>query len=282
MLDLTGVLSSKTVIKKKHIVKELMELTTYEDMFNDEEIVHLNGLDAEDAKQVIYDKLVEKLEEDPNYEIWDNLHYYPGWSAQIPITEDCERYSYYTFISSKGRIINFNNPTLKHKGHVWGDGYGYFSGIFTEYKYSTIKLHRAVASTFIPKNSSLPYCLLQPNHLNSCKLENDVLNLEWVTSKENTIHAHENGLVKIDSGMDDKQTKPVVVTLLTESPFTTSFVIAGRKEMEECNFDPSAVSRVCQGKVMTHHKCSFKYAGEDDLETIPRITEEAKKFLSAM
>ena len=52
--------------------------------------------------------------------------------------------------------------------------------------------HRAVAMAFIKNPSSLP----QVNHKNGNKLDNRVINLEWVTEKENMEHAVKLGLIK--------------------------------------------------------------------------------------
>ena len=53
-------------------------------------------------------------------------------------------------------------------------------------------LHRLVASTFI-ENSE---CKLIVNHIDGCKLNNCVTNLEWVTVKENNQHNHNIGLIQ--------------------------------------------------------------------------------------
>lgn len=55
---------------------------------------------------------------------------------------------------------------------------------------TTYYIHRLIAEHFIdnPLNKS------QVNHIDGCKLNNSVSNLEWVTRSENSVHAYKNGL----------------------------------------------------------------------------------------
>ncbi len=51
-------------------------------------------------------------------------------------------------------------------------------------------VHRLVAQTYIPN----PESKKEVNHIDGNKLNNNVCNLEWVTSSENNIHARDTGL----------------------------------------------------------------------------------------
>ena len=64
-------------------------------------------------------------------------------------------------------------------------------------KSKRVLLHRLVAKAFLPN----PNNLLQINHIDGNKQNNNVNNLEWVTAQENIIHAYNNNLMNPAHGI---------------------------------------------------------------------------------
>jgi len=105
-------------------------------------------------------------------------------------------------VSTCGRIFS-----KKRKGSKGGElkqfyvkGYKRVS-LWIDGKMKVKQTHRAVAETFIPN----PDNKTQVNHINGNKTDNFLTNLEWCTAKENSQHAHDNGLSKVVHSEETKQ-----------------------------------------------------------------------------
>lgn len=89
---------------------------------------------------------------------------------------------------SKGRIEIFK-PAYDAKGYLR-------TAFVINGKAKTIKVHRIIAQTFVPNPLNKP----QVNHINGIKDDNRAENLEWVSNRENVVHAYENNLVNLKNG----------------------------------------------------------------------------------
>lgn len=100
-------------------------------------------------------------------------------------------------------------------------------------------VHRLVASIYIANPDYKP----QVNHKDGNKLNNNVENLEWVTNKENSLHALKNGWMRIEekhqfAKLNRKQVQ-----------FIKSHDEMSRKELAELfNISPRTISDIRNGK----------------------------------
>ena len=102
------------------------------------------------------------------------------------IWEDVKRYEGLYQISSFGRVKSFKRKNSRIlKPFFNKDGYlNVELRDSTSNKRKIISIHRLVALAFIPNPLNKP----QVNHIDEIKTNNNILNLEWVTQKENMNH----------------------------------------------------------------------------------------------
>ncbi|WP_462382269.1 NUMOD4 domain-containing protein [Pseudomonas sp. Marseille-QA0892] len=112
-------------------------------------------------------------------------------------------------------------------------------------------VHRLIAMTFLPNPGGLP-CV---NHIDACKLNNRVENLEWVTHAENMAHAARLGLMPSMSGpgMDSPAAKltddcvRAIKHRLAEGEGPTSIAM-------DYPVSPSAIGEIKAGRSWAHIK----------------------------
>lgn len=144
----------------------------------------------------------------------------------------------YTYeISNLGRLRNAKTNKILKANKV-GRGYlGICVSLGSRNNYKMIRIHRAVAESFIPNPNNLP----QVNHIDGNKLNNRVDNLEWCDSKYNTIHAISLGLKTFLKREDNPHSK------LTEKD--VDFILKYYKPR-----DPNYGTRGLARKFGVHHE----------------------------
>lgn len=99
------------------------------------------------------------------------------------------KYCDYLMVSKTGKVIGRRRVLLK--GRCNGKGYRIVSYKGDKKWWSNRYVHRMVATLFVPNPDNKSYV----NHLDGDKSNNHYTNLEWVTARENTLHAIETGLL---------------------------------------------------------------------------------------
>lgn len=97
------------------------------------------------------------------------------------------------WVTDTGRVFRGDRELAKNKMH---NGYITVSIKYTNGKRRLWYVHRLVAMLFIPNPENKPVV----NHKNLVKSDNRLVNLEWVTYKENNRHAHDNGAFRRTTG----------------------------------------------------------------------------------
>lgn len=209
-----------------------------------------------------------KLEEDPDYEVFVPFFYYK-YKALMRLRGGVDLLTpYKIFISNRGTVYSLrgDEPALITPG-INND----YPTIRVPKVNAPIVLHRVMACCFIPVQAGLSKHPkdLQVNHIDGDKSNYELTNLEWCTSQGNIIHAFEMGLSSNASGAENKLSKPVKGTVLVGEFKGTQFILIGAKQCKQYGFDQSMIAKSCTGKKESHKNCSWSYANEEDITTLP-------------
>ena len=111
-------------------------------------------------------------------------------------------------VRSVDRVVTFKDGSMrKLKGKVlksYLNNVGYeLLKLSNDGRGNTKTVHRLVLETFKPHVNMND---LQVNHIDGNKSNNHLTNLEWVTARDNILHAHDLGLIK-NRGEDSPRAK---------------------------------------------------------------------------
>lgn len=124
-----------------------------------------------------------------------------------------------------------------------------------------VGIHQLVARAFIPNPDNLPIS----NHKDGDGYNNNAENLEWMSVKENNIHARDNGLVKY-------YTRPVIQYDLKWNELNR--YDSAKKAADAVGCSPSSIYNVCNERKKTCKGFRWKY--EKELDVKHNIGEELR------
>lgn len=172
----------------------------------------------------------------------------------------------YYVISNYGRVKSLKRNTAHErimKPRIGKDGYWYVNLCVNGKRY-TYKIHRLVATIFIPNPNNLP----QVNHIDGCKTNSRVDNLEWCTASYNQIHANKLGLrqhwMKGKLGKDCAFSKKI-----NQFDLYGNFIKqwdSMSDVMRELNIPVSHLVRVCKGQRKSTRGFIWRYAKGGDAD----------------
>lgn len=150
-------------------------------------------------------------------------------------------------VSNKGRVKRRRGPP------TFGSEQKGYNRVFfcksggKKYEKTGFFIHRLVALAFIPNPADLPIV----NHIDGNKKNNVVENLEWITYKGNSLHAHSNGLI------DGKKLFKPVKRISADGEVVLYESI--KKAAEENNTKSASICKVCAGKQKSTAGFSWSY-----------------------
>ncbi|MEM8719010.1 MAG: NUMOD4 domain-containing protein [Cyanobacteria bacterium P01_G01_bin.39] len=113
---------------------------------------------------------------------------------------------------------------------------GYLTvGFWLNGKKKRLSIHRLVAKAFLPNPNNLP----EVNHINGCKTDNRVTNLEWSSGGANVSHAYRIGLRQ--SKLSESEVEQILQQL--EQGLTQ------RKLGNKFNVSHSTIGEINRGKI---------------------------------
>ena len=156
-------------------------------------------------------------------------------SKELELWKQIKGYEDLYQISSFGRVKSMHKKPYKIlKSTLRGEYMGI--QLNKNNKGKTFSVHRLVALTFLKDNDTIKIV----NHKDCNKLNNNILNLEWVTHKENRKHAETNNLftpkcIKVSQFSKDKKTLIKTFNSIKEA-------------MESTGISDAKICMVCKGK----------------------------------
>ena len=187
----------------------------------------------------------------------------PKTAIRIKGSKDC-------WIDINGDVYGLNNrhnqkKYLFKKSQSTIHGYKYCGINYIGKGVVNKRVHRLVAEAFIPNPNN--YNIV--GHKNNIKSDNRVENLYWTTTSENTQKAYDDGLAKNAKGIEDSQSKPVLMFCTKSNKLINSFGSISEAS-KETGIDKTTISR--QARYKRPNRKEFYFRFHDDIDVLGNQT----------
>ena len=153
--------------------------------------------------------------------------------------------------SDWGRI---QNTRTNHILKPWISARGYqYVGLSSYGTVHNKAVHRLIAEAFLGIHNGL-----EVNHINENKMDNRLVNLEWITHKENLNYGSHNLRMR-KTKLSMKLGKPVLQMTLSGQPIKRWY---SANESKQAGFNPRHVNECCNHRRKTHGGYKWKYESE--------------------
>lgn len=169
----------------------------------------------------------------------------------VPIFIKGEKTKY--SVSQYGRVMNTKTQRILKPQKISG---GYLAvNLSIRNKAYTKKIHRLVATAFLPNPDNLP----EVDHLDCNKKNNRVSNLEWVLSKTNKKRAHKNGLYKGRKGSDSPTSKFTDNQIKEMCKLMDENILSRDDILKKTGVSIHTMNLVRHGRLWKHIACDYDF-----------------------
>jgi hypothetical protein len=157
-----------------------------------------------------------------------------------------------TIRHSDGKVTNFKGQVLKYGVHYKGYLVVYLT---KNSKKKSVKIHRLVATAFIPNPDNLPHV----NHKDENKTNNHVSNLEWCSNKYNVLYG--TGIQRgLETASKNKtKTRRKAVEGIHMETGEKLFYACTMEAQRQGGFNASQIIKCCNGQSKHHRKYVWTY-----------------------
>lgn len=240
-------------------------MNTIKDLFDLNELGKYNNLGWPNNVSMLHDRLLSKLKEDPDYEVWVTFHYIGSPNA-TEATEEIHDDG--ILVSSKGRLFRKFTGRRTDGASSKEDGYRFIQLTCKEKGLRhNLGVARVVACCYVPTPTDKKIVNLVTNHKDLDKANNDFTNLEWTTQSDNVKHAIANGAREYTSGLEYHSANPIKGTVTDHGRFNgLTFVLVGQKQIDTSGFISARL--VADGKLNQTRGCKFQYITVEEAKTL--------------